>query len=115
LVLSGFQAVVVPSGFRRGKSPAWALAADDDYERQITALAERERALTAPDALRGLIEPGPDVARRWAAAPVSARRQVARLLCSPEVLGELRVMPAPSSGHRGNAADRVVWARDANR
>ena len=47
------------------------VAAVEDAER-------RERELSAPPELAGLIEPGEDVAARWAAAPMSARRQVAR-------------------------------------
>lgn len=42
---------------------------------------------------------------------MSARRQVARLLCSPVVLGELRVLRSPSPGHRMLAEDRSEWRR----
>jgi site-specific DNA recombinase len=38
---------------------------------EITTLEKRERELSTPSALRGLIEPGADVARRWNAAPMS--------------------------------------------
>ena len=59
--------------------------------------------------LRGILGPGDDVAHRWDLAPISARREVARLLLSPELLGELRVTRSPSPGHRTDVADRVVW------
>jgi hypothetical protein len=53
--------------------------------------------------------PGDDIAHRWAAAPISARREVARLVLSPELLGELRVTRSLSPGHRIDVADRVTW------
>jgi DNA invertase Pin-like site-specific DNA recombinase len=92
---------------RRGKSPAWALAADDDYERQITELEARERELATPPRLLGLIEPGPDVAARWAAAPVSARREVAQIVLSPGHLGVMKVQ----RGRGVPAYKRVTWDR----
>jgi site-specific DNA recombinase len=58
----------------------------------IAALEARERELTAPHALAGLIEPGAGVRDRWQHVPMSARRMVARLLLSPDLIGELRVM-----------------------
>lgn len=81
----------------------------DDIER----LEQRERDLSAPPVLAGLIEPGRDVARRWAAAPMPARRQVARILCSPAVLGTLTVHRSPETGrgHRVPAGERVTWDR----
>ncbi len=59
-----------------------------------------------------MIEPGPDVAQRWEAAPMSARRQVARLLCSAPRLGQLRLMRAPVKGQRSAAYKRVEWRRE---
>ncbi len=77
---------------------------------RIDALEAREQELRTPPAL-SLIPPGRDVARRWKAAPMAARRQVARLLCSREILGQLRVGRAPVPGHAGDPADRVRWLR----
>jgi site-specific DNA recombinase len=73
----------------------------------------RERDLSAPPELAGLIEPGQDVARRWADAPMPARRRAARILCSPAVLGTLAVRRNPETGrgHRVPAEDRVRWDR----
>jgi site-specific DNA recombinase len=96
---------------KRGKSPAWALEADDDYERQISALEERERKLLTPDKLRGLIGPGGDVAARWAGAPVSTRREVARLVLAPGRVGVMLLMPANRAGVRLPALQRVDWDR----
>ena len=78
----------------------------------IAELERRESELSTPSALRQFITPGADVARRWQAAPMSARREVARLLLTPEVLGELRVMPRPAGqGRHVPAHDRVTWRR----
>jgi site-specific DNA recombinase len=77
---------------------------------RIVELERREQELSVPPAL-SMIPPGADVARRWEAAPTSARRQVARLLCSPEILGQLRVCPSPVRGQHCEAVDRVIWQR----
>jgi DNA invertase Pin-like site-specific DNA recombinase len=69
-------------------------------------LEELERGLSAPAGL-GPIAPGEDVRKRWKDAPLSARRETARALLAPEVLGRPMVVRAP---HRGApVADRVVW------
>jgi DNA invertase Pin-like site-specific DNA recombinase len=80
----------------------------------IATLERREAELATPSALHGFITPGEDVARRWQAAPMSARREVARLLLTPEMIGELRVTPRPAGwpgGRHVPAYDRVVWRR----
>ncbi len=76
--------------------------------KSIGALQAEAERLATPTALM-VITPGQDVARRWQPASMSARRQVARLLLTPAVLGQLRVTRAPTPGHRGDAADRVRW------
>jgi DNA invertase Pin-like site-specific DNA recombinase len=77
---------------------------------RIEGLEARERELSTPPAL-SVIPPGQDVARRWAAAPMSARRTVARLLLSPPILGTLRLARSPSPGHQVDPEDRIVWDR----
>jgi DNA invertase Pin-like site-specific DNA recombinase len=78
----------------------------------IGRLEARETELTTPSALL-VIPPGKDAARRWAAAEMPARRQVARLLLSRQVIGELRVTRTPKPGSKPvDAADRVVWLRE---
>jgi site-specific DNA recombinase len=67
-------------------------------------LESRYNELTTPSILRGLIEPGPDVARRLADAEQSTRRTLARILFSPEFLGELLIIRSPQVGR---FADRV--------
>lgn len=77
----------------------------------IARLETRQKTLSTPSALRGLIEPGQDVAHRWEAAHMSARREIARLLLTPELIGELRVTRSPIPGHRVPAENRVQWWR----
>jgi site-specific DNA recombinase len=71
----------------------------------------RETDLTTPSVLRGIMGPGDDIRNRWDLAPISARREVARLVLSPELLGELRITRSPSPGHRTDITDRVTWRR----
>ncbi|MGH4007847.1 MAG: recombinase family protein [Pseudonocardiaceae bacterium] len=79
---------------------------------EIATLEAREKELSTPSALRGLIEPGADVARRWETAPISTRREIARLLLTGDLIGELRVQPSPRRGrHRAPAQDRILWWR----
>ena len=78
---------------------------------RITALEARERDLSTPPALAGIITPGKDVARRWKAAEMPARREVARMLCSPAYLGTLRLGRSPVPGHPVPPAERVTWDR----
>jgi site-specific DNA recombinase len=79
---------------------------------EIERLEQREKGLATPSALRGLIEPGTDVARRWASAPMSTRREVARLLLTPKLIGVLRITPSPTRGPRPvPAEERIQWWR----
>lgn len=78
---------------------------------KVNDLEARERALTAPASLLHLIKPGPDVHARWTAAPISARREVARLLLAPAYLGEVRIMRSPKRGVRTPAVQRIHWHR----
>jgi site-specific DNA recombinase len=56
-------------------------------------LEQRERDLTIPSRLAQFIGPEDEVRARLGAAPLSARREVARLVFSPGLLGEIRVGP----------------------
>jgi hypothetical protein len=62
--------------------------------------------------LAALITPGRDAKRRWKAAPVAAKREVARMLLAPGILGQVRVTRAPTPGHRAPIGQRVIWRRD---
>jgi hypothetical protein len=80
---------------------------------RVSEAEHRERELSTPPALAGLISPGRDVGRRWKAAEMSTRREVARILLAPGLLGELRVARRPE-GRRNvhvDVVERVVWKR----
>jgi DNA invertase Pin-like site-specific DNA recombinase len=98
-----------PVGDPQRLSAASVAAIEPGLTIQITGLEERERELTTPHALAGIITPGRDVARRWKAAPMPARREVARMLCSPAMLGQLRVGRSPKPGHDVAPELRVTW------
>jgi site-specific DNA recombinase len=80
---------------------------------RLEAARNREQDLQTPSRLRGLINPGPGVLGRWEAAPMSTRREVARLLLAPEMIGELRITRRPrDAGPRHiPVEDRVVWQK----
>ena len=73
-----------------------------------------ERQLATPSALHGLIEPGEDVARRWQSKPIAAKREIARILFSPDMLGELRLLRAASRGHHQPIHERVRLRRPSH-
>lgn len=80
----------------------------------LARLADAERRvaeLSTPSELRGLIEPGSNVAERWAAMPVPGKRRLVKLLLSPAVLGEVRIMPNPKGNGqvRLPPEERIVW------
>ncbi|MCX4904601.1 recombinase family protein [Streptomyces sp. NBC_00878] len=78
----------------------------DSLSEDIARLQAEEQKLRAPAQLADMITPGKDVAKRWAAAPVAARRAVARMVLAPSVLGEVRIMPV-GPGSRVDPADRA--------
>lgn len=88
-----------------------AARAEPGILKRLREAEAREAELSTPATLQGLIDPGKDVARRWKKVPMSAKRQVARLLLVPEVLGELRIAPSPVKGVRAPVVDRIVWRR----
>lgn len=75
---------------------------------EIKKWEARVKELSTPSVLRGLIEPGADVTQRWAMAPFSTRRELARILLTPDFLGQLRlraVSPAHSDRVRPKISD----------
>jgi len=93
-------------------SVATLIRAEPPLLAEITALETRERELSTPSALRGLIEPGTDLAQRWATTPITTRREIARLLLTPGLIGQLRLQPSPRRGrNRTPAHERTQWWR----
>lgn len=83
----------------------------DKLSKKIRDLEEQERDFTTPSALRRLIEPGADVHQRWEDLPVSAKRDVARILLTPEILGEVRIKKATKRGRGSDPTKRLEWYR----
>jgi DNA invertase Pin-like site-specific DNA recombinase len=79
----------------------------------IGRLEDEERRMSAPAPLAWLLGPAEDLVARWADAPVSARRDAYRLLCSPRYLGILKACRSPVPGHRVPIAERVRWDRES--
>lgn len=97
-------------------SVATAAATEPLMLERISTMEARELELTTPSELRSLIAPGEDVHQRWASMPISAKRQVMRILLSADHLGELAVKRRPGgrSGPKVPLEERVVWRRDVN-
>ncbi|SNR49741.1 Site-specific DNA recombinase [Haloechinothrix alba] len=84
---------------------------EPQIEAQLRDAERRKQELATPSVLRDLVTPGADVARRWKTAEMSTKREVARLLLTPEVLGELRATRSPTRGHHHPITQRVEWIR----
>jgi site-specific DNA recombinase len=115
LELAGVRAELDDLGDRLGRgelSATTAARAEPRLLERLRAAEAREAELSTPTVLRGILGPGDDIAHRWDLAPIAARREVARLLLAPELIGELRVTRSPSPGHRtADVAERVDWRR----
>jgi site-specific DNA recombinase len=71
---------------RDGKlSASFAAMSEPGMLKRIQKLEARERELSTPDALRGFV----GHSEAWPDAPMSARREVARLLLSADMIGTL--------------------------
>jgi site-specific DNA recombinase len=90
-------------------SAMFAAKAEPPILADIADAEKREEELLTPSVLTALITPGVDVAQRWAEAHVSTKREVARLLFSPSLLGELRLLRSPIRGHRCPIEQRLEW------
>ncbi len=75
---------------------SWAGQLVPGLEEQQAKLEQQEQALTSRSALTRFVGPKDEVTRRWMAAPLSAKREIARLVLSPGLLGEVRVGPTPN-------------------
>lgn len=101
-------------------TPKMAGAAERKWLAEAEQLERQERELSAPPALAAFLGAGGDIRARLEAAPMPARRAVAREVLSPGLVGQLRVGRAktnrwcdecrkPTCIHR--VADRLVWHR----
>ncbi|MFD9584497.1 recombinase family protein [Streptomyces sp. NPDC059980] len=78
----------------------------------ISELVQRQNEFVRPTKLRELFAPGPDVADRWEATPVTAQRAIAAMLLAPGVLGQPRVRRAVDAPAE-SIVDRISWSRIA--
>ncbi|MDF3141781.1 MULTISPECIES: recombinase family protein [unclassified Streptomyces] len=81
-------------------------------EAKISSLEDEERRLTISPVMADALA-ADNVVDWWLDAPVSARREVARIVLSPGLLGEVRVTRTSSAGHTPDVAERLVWIRGA--
>jgi DNA invertase Pin-like site-specific DNA recombinase len=84
----------------------------EDKEREVRQLEERERELTMPPSVLKMIAPGAHIWDRWQAAPISARRDVARAILQPHRLGRPYIEPSPTRGRYQPIAERIAEADD---
>lgn len=81
---------------------------EPEAARDVAVLRARVRGLETPPVLRGLIEPGEDVAVRWAdITDITVRRKIAERVLIPTRAGQLRIKPSPVRGHRVPIGNRV--------
>lgn len=93
-------------------SPAAFAEMEPDVLASLEEAKVKVRALERPMRLKGLIEPGPDVADRWPEDIVILRKIVAALL-QRDALGELRIKRTPRPGkRRAPIHERVVFATE---
>jgi len=102
---------------RGGITPALAGRAEQGILARLKEAEQRRDELTRPSALHGLLTRPKrvSVAKWWAEAPMSTKREIVRLLFSPDLLGEMRIMRASSRGHRSPVEERVVFRRECDR
>ncbi|MEU9506480.1 recombinase family protein [Micromonospora sp. NPDC048170] len=102
-------------------TPKMAGAAERKWLAEVESLEQRERELLTPPALAAFLGAGGDIRARLEAAPMPARRAVAREVLSPGLVGQLRVgrvktnrwcdeCRKPTCRHR--VADRLTWHRE---
>ncbi|WP_435068656.1 recombinase family protein [Amycolatopsis thermoflava] len=99
------------SGLSSGRSVRILAAAERRVERARAHL----EAVAVPAPLSGILGgPRGDIRRRWEALPMAARREVVRAVCTPSLLGEIRLGRAHYVGRyadREPVQDRVTWNR----
>lgn len=81
----------------------------DNLSAEITGLEERERQLTLPPALAAILGAGDNVREAWWRAPISACREIANTVLTPELLGQPLIMPNPVPGVGAPAEQRIAW------
>lgn len=82
---------------------------------QADQLQARVREMSAPPTLAGILAPGKSARRHWTGLTMAARREVARMLLVPHLIGELRICRSesvPAGSHATVPIEaRVTWGR----
>jgi DNA invertase Pin-like site-specific DNA recombinase len=94
----------------RRLTPGALAAVEPRLVAQLETLQRQEVELSAPPALVALIRPGRGAPRRWRALAVPARREVARMLLAPDLLGQVRVGRCPVRGQRCPVEERTKFS-----
>lgn len=81
-------------------------------ESLIRDLEKRLSGLSRPDRLAEVFAEAEDIGARWDALPVTAQRELAGILLTPGLLGEVRITRAPAMGVVVPAADRLRWVQE---
>jgi DNA invertase Pin-like site-specific DNA recombinase len=81
----------------------------DNLSAEITELEERERSLTLPPALAAILGARDSIREAWWRAPVSACREIANTVLTPELFGQPLIMPNPVPGTGAPAKERIAW------
>jgi DNA invertase Pin-like site-specific DNA recombinase len=92
-----------------GLSVTFAASVEPGLRERLMGMEKREQMLSAPVALHALIEPGKDVADRWASVPIEARRAIARIVLSRDMVGQIRVTRSPTPRTRVPVEDRIKF------
>lgn len=79
----------------------------------INDLEEQERQIALPPVLLKLVRPGVDVWDSWSQLPVSAQREVVRIVLSPHLLGRVYIHPSPRTGPGQPILERIEYRRSA--
>jgi hypothetical protein len=81
-------------------------ATEAEINTELARLRRQRQELVTPADLRHILSPGPDddpdldIAERWLKRPLSAKKEVLRMVLAPEHMGTLYVLKAPP-GRRG--------------
>jgi hypothetical protein len=97
-----------------GMDPVQAAKADKILAAKLADLAGMERTVATPAALSGLVGPSnrsEDIRVRWEEAPLSARREIVRIVMQQK--GIIHVIRHPGHTNMVPAGTRVEWRQQA--
>lgn len=85
---------------------------EPEWQADLARLEARERELATPSVLTGLIQPGPDVRRRWEViTSIEVRHRIARLVLVPTLVGQIRLRQVGQGRRKVEIFERVAIRR----